>query len=118
MIFDCDLILQKYKREFVHMNTGTQEWKLKEVLDILKQHSKIYIIKFFALVALAFISTILLAADHHGLFVSSLTFVSSLLFDQMTKNKLDENFDFKKVGNLCNMGIVYISIIFIVSYVS
>ena len=33
---------------------------------------------------------------------------------QITKNKLGEDFDYKKVGDLCNMGIVYISAIFIV----
>lgn len=87
---------------------------MSEVLNLLKLHSQLYIIKFFALIALAFMSTIVLTVDHHGLFVTALTFVASLLFDQIAKNKLDENFDFKKVGNLCNMGIVYISIIFII----
>lgn len=95
------------------MNNDIQEWKLKEVFSLMKQYSKVYIIKFIALECLAFVSTILLPMDHYSLLVTSLTFVSSLLFDQITKNKLSEDFDFKKIGNLCNMGIVYIAAIFI-----
>lgn len=97
-----------------HENDNSQEWKLKEVFSLVVQYSKIYIIKFFALVCLAFITSIVLSADHYGLLVASFTFVSSLLFDQITKNKISEDFDFRKIGNLCNMGIIFISFIFII----
>lgn len=96
------------------MNKDVQEWKLKEVLKLVGQYSRVYIIKFIALVCLAIMSTIVLPNDHYGLLVTSLTFVSSLLFDQITNNKLSEDFDFQKIGNLCNMGIVYIAAIFII----
>lgn len=96
------------------MNSETQKWKLKEVLGLVKQYSRVHLIKFFALECLAFMSTIVLSTDFHGLLVTALTFTASLLFDQITKNKLGEDFDYKKVGDLCNMGIVYISAIFIV----
>ena len=104
----------RVKKEFVHMNSETQKWKLKEVLGLVKQYSRVHLIKFFALECLAFMSTIVLSTDFHGLLVTALTFTASLLFDQITKNKLGEDFDYKKVGDLCNMGIVYISAIFIV----
>jgi len=103
-------------KEIQKQNTqgNAEEWKLKEVLGLVAQYSKVYLIKFIALEGLAFLSTILLPIDHYGLLVTSLTFVASLLFDQITKNKLDEKFDYKKIGNLCNMGIVFVSGIFIV----
>lgn len=96
------------------MNNDVQKWKVREVLGLVKRYSPVHLIKFFALECLAFMSTIVLSIDYHGLLVTVLTFISSLLFDQITKNKLDDDFDYKKIGNLCNMGIVYISVIFIV----
>ncbi len=96
---------------------NADKWKLKEVFELVIQHTKVYMIKFIALEGLAFVSTILLPNDHYGLLVTSFTFVTSLLFDQITKNKLDENFDYKKIGNLCNMGIIFVSFIFMIDLI-
>lgn len=85
-----------------------------EVIKLMTIHKPAYIIKFLCFVIIDAVIIFLIPNNHHGLSVSAVTFVIGLLFDQITKNDMVKDFDFKKILFFCRMGIIYISIIFIV----
>lgn len=81
MLQDC----RKHKRKGNYsMNNNAQkqsdnkpkEWKLKDVMSLLIRHSHVYLIKFGALEAIAFVSIFCLSVDYHGLVVTAFTFVA------------------------------------------
>lgn len=84
----------------------------KQIISLAYRHSFLYIVKFIFLAMIATVVACVEAESFHSLIVSSFTLLSGLLFDQLGKKNITENFDFKRAESFCDVMALYIVILF------
>lgn len=85
----------------------------KQIFSLAYRHSLLYIVKFLFLAFIATVVACVEAESYHSLIVSSFTLLSGLLFDQLGKKKIAENFDFKRAELFCDIMTLYIIVLFL-----
>lgn len=86
----------------------------REVITLLWRHSRIYLAKFVFLVTVTAVACVV-GDSYSTLIISSFTILGSLLFDQLCKKKIPENFDFVRAEKFCDIMTAYVLVLFFVS---
>ena len=87
----------------------------KTIISLVYRHSPLYLFKFLAWIIIIVVVTCVEADSYHALIVNSFIFLGGLLFDQLGKKKIPENFDFKKAEKFCDLMAFFIFILFLTS---
>lgn len=87
----------------------------KQIFSLAGRHSYLYLIKFMFLAIIVVLVSCITADSYHTLIVSSFTLLGSLLFDQLGKKKITENFDFKRTEAFCGIMFLYMFFLFFLS---
>lgn len=87
----------------------------KQILFLTRRHSPLYLVKFMFLAMIVVLVSCITADSYHTLIVSSFTLLGSLLFDQLGKKKVTEEFDFKRAESFCDIMFLYMFFLFFLS---
>lgn len=87
----------------------------KQIFSLARRHSRLYLVKFIFLVMVVVLVPCITADSYHTLIVSSFTLLGSLLFDQLGKKVISENFDFKRAEVFCDIMFFYMCFLFCLS---
>lgn len=89
--------------------------EFKQIFSLARRHSLLYLIKFMFLAMIVVVVSCITADSYHTLIVSSFTLLGSLLFDQLGKKVITENYDFKRAETFCNIMFLYMFFLFFLS---
>ncbi len=87
----------------------------KQIFRLVCRHSSIYIGKFFFLLIIVTGLACFKGDSYSELIISSFTLLGSLLFDQLCKKKIPEDFDFIRAEKFCFYMSLYVFILFLFS---
>lgn len=87
----------------------------KQILSLARRHSPLYLVKFMFLAIIVVLVSCITADSYHTLIVSSFTLLGSMLFDQLGKKRITENFDFKRAEGFCDIMFLYMFFLFFLS---
>lgn len=87
----------------------------KQIFKLVWYHSQIYIFKFIFLIVIVTGVPCFKADTYATLIISSFTLLGSLFFDQLSKRKLPNKFDFSRAEKFCFIMTVYIFFLFTLS---
>lgn len=87
----------------------------KQIFFLARRHSPLYLVKFMFLAMIVVLVSCITADSYHTLIVSSFTLLGSLLFDQLGKKKVTEEFDFKRAESFCDIMFLYMFFLFFLS---
>lgn len=87
----------------------------KQILKLVICHSSIYLFKFLFLIIIVTGLACYISDTYSTLIISSFTLLGSLLFDQICKKKIPENFDFKRAEKFCLFMTFYVFLLFLLS---
>lgn len=87
----------------------------KQIFKLMCHHSPIYIGKFLFLIIIVTGVACFKGDSYSTLIISSFTLSGSLLFDQLCKKKIPENFDFIRAEKFCSFMTFYVCLLFMIS---
>lgn len=87
----------------------------KQIFKLVCRHSQIYIGKFLFLIVIVTGLACYKGDSYSTLIISSFTLLGSLLFDQLCKKKIPENFDFNRAEKFCLFMTFYVFLLFLLS---
>jgi len=87
----------------------------KQIFKLVLRHSTIYIYKFLFLVIIVTGVACFIGDSYSTLIISSFTLMGSLVFDQLCKKKIPEDFDFVRAEKFCVFMTYYVFILFLLS---
>lgn len=87
----------------------------KQIFTLMYNHCQLYIGKFLFLVIIVTGLACFKGDSYTTLIISSFTLLGSLLFDQLCKKKVPENFDFNRAEKFCNFMTLYVFLLFLIS---
>ena len=87
----------------------------KQIFNLVCRHSPIYIGKFLFLIVIVTGLACFKGDSYSTLIISSFTLLGSLLFDQLCKKRIPEDYDFIRAEKFCVFMTFYVFLLFLLS---